>query len=312
MQSTAKLLTDFECCPLKGFWSRDWQRRRMSHTEFLYDAIRVGLTEVEREDFGVCAGEHVMNLAVTPGLETPSSHHIHDSICHLAALADTLTCAIRRPEAPAWQIPSPATLGEHLWHPSAYLDPSGSKLRRVVLVTSWSDDRHFSECRSWYGLGEVCAYRLPMTMAVCVLGAHRDGKRHGPFSRGFQHPVNHQLRFRKKSRSSSEIFSDRWGAIWREDHNEISNHQWLQSMISDDILRDVCFTVEIPVPEVAVVKRIREMAGRKMAAVHSIPEQPPPSLSVCDRPPCQFKPCCWSSQSYSPDEDGAFVSIHPK
>jgi hypothetical protein len=72
--------------------------------------------------------------------------------------------------------------------------------------------------------------------------------------------------FRKKKAVSSEIFSDKWEQIWREDRGEIETEQWLWAMIEDDILRDVCFTVEVEAPEPKERQRILDMAARKLGA----------------------------------------------
>jgi len=307
--TTADLLTNYETCDRKGFWSRNWSRRRLDATSILREALRVGVAEAEREDFGELAGETVMELGANPGMEMPSSHYLHESVIHHAALADTLTCAIRRPQDKPWLLPPFWPAGIEGWASSAFMDPSGNKLRRIVLASSWNDDRHYSEVRSWHSLGEVAAFKLPMTMVVLVLGQHRDGRRSGPWTKGFLHPQNHKLRFRKKAKVTSEVFSDKWEQVWREDRGEISNRQWLQAMLEDDILRDVCFTVDIPVPEAPVVQRIRDMANRKLERLAGMKKIPEASMSVCDRPPCPFKGCCWSATPYEPSEKTGFVQI---
>jgi hypothetical protein len=78
-----------------------------------------------------------------------------------------------------------------------FLDPScflvGQKLRRIALVSHWTDERHYAEARSWRTLGEICVYGLPMEQVVVVLGQNRKGKRYGAWSKGFQHPQSKQL-----------------------------------------------------------------------------------------------------------------------
>ncbi len=276
----------------------------------LREGITAGVTEVEREDFSVVAGERIMELAVDPGMEMPDSRNLHASVYHHATLADTLTSAIRRADDKAWRVAPPETVAGAPWSSSAFLDPTGNKLRRTVMVTAWTDSRHYSELRSWYAMGEMAVYNLPMTQVVLVLGQHRDGRRNSPWTKGFQHPANRKLRFRKKGRSSTEVFSDSWRQIWREDHDEISNHDWLQAMHGDDILRDVCFTVEIPALDQSARSRILQMAQKKVDRLLSLQVSPEPSLSVCDRPPCQFRGCCWSKEPYSPAEGGDFVQIN--
>lgn len=300
---SADLLQAVEVCERRGHWTRDWEPKRLSANQMLSAAMRVGLTET-RDDYGEAAGETVMELAVERGLQMPASRNLHDSVVHHAALADMLTTAVRRP-GPPWKTPPAATFAGYSWKSSAFLSPDGSELRRVVLVTSWNDDRHYSEIRSWYGMGECAAYGLPMTMVVLILGQHRDGRRQGPFSRGFQHPRNHALRFRKRSKSTSEVFSDSWTQIWREDHAEISNRAWLQAMLEDDILRDVCFTVPIRVPSAEDRRRLSEMAERKLARLEKTARLPEASLSVCDRPRCPFLDVCLNT---GPTPSG-FISL---
>jgi hypothetical protein len=309
MRKTAELLGSIETCQRKGFWAQNWRRRKLDGTGFLYEAIRAGLTETEREDYGVVAGELCMDMAVLPGMEMPSSQHLHESVLHHAALSDMLTTALRRPGSDPWVPMQPTTLEGAPWVSSAFLDPSGERLRRFILVSHWNDARHYSEIRSWEALGEVCAYDLPMTMAVCVLGQNRNGRRGGAFSKAFQHPVNHGIRFRKKTKVSSETFSERWSQIWREEHAEITNEEWLRGMMNDDILRDVCFTVDIPPPEEKLSRRIREMAVRKIEKMERTKVCPEGSLSVCDRPACQFKPCCWAKNPFTPADSDLFCQI---
>ena len=301
---TPDLLTAAEACARRGVFARDWQRRRLTANHVLYGAVRTGLTET-RDDFGQAAGETVMELAEDRGMDRPLGGDLYRSIIHHAALADLVTGAIRKPLDAPWSIPEPEMVNGVPWDSSAYLDPSGTKLRRVLFVSHWTDERHYREVRSWYATGEVCAYKLPMQMAVVVLGQHRDGRRAGPWTKGFLHPQNHKLRFRKKSRSSSEVFSEKWEQVWREDRGEIDNRTWLQAMMDDDVLRDVLFTVDIPVPDPEMVRRVRAMASRKLERVRKIVALPEASLSVCEG--CPFKACCWSEPEFLPGTNNGFM-----
>lgn len=306
--NTPDLLTAYETCDRKGFWSRDYQQRCPDGTEILRRGITAGLTERDRDDFGTVAGEAVMNLAADLGMEIPSSRHLYESVIHHAALADTLTTAIRRPQDRPWEIPELVS-GIDGWKSAAFLNQSGTGLRRIVLASSWNDERHYSELRSWHSLGEVAAYRLPMTLVVLILGQHRDGRRSGPWTKGFLHPQNHKLRFRKKAKVESETFSDRWEKVWREDRGEIDTHQWLQAMLDDDILRDVCFTIDLAVPPATETDKIRDMAKRKLDRLAAMVDIPEKNMSICDRPRCPFKGCCWSAEEYDPSSTNRYIQI---
>lgn len=278
----------------------------MPLNEMLYAAIRVGLT-TDREDFGEAAGEEVMALAEDRGLES-DTHRIYDAVVSLAAVADLVTSAVRKQGDAPWGVPKPKQLGEFTWEPSCF--QVGGLLRRVLLVSSWSDSRHYGEIRSWHSIGQVAMYELPMQQVVIVLGQTRDGLKRGPWTKCFQHPSNKQIRFRKKSRSTSEVFKSTWQEIYRVDHAEISNHDWLQAMYADDVLQEVCFNVDIPVPPEDHLHRIRDMAERKLERLYSLTETPEANLSSCHFPtPCGFLDCCWNLPGKPPSAKTGFVPV---
>jgi hypothetical protein len=286
MTMTPELLTAFEECPRKAFWRRGWERAKLDGNTMLQTAIRAGMLTA-RADFGEAAGEECYGLGSEPGLET-GHYDVHSEVMHLACIADLVATAIRKPSDLPWKIPEPLAS----WQPSCFLSPDGTHLRRVALVSAWNDDRHYSECRSWQSLGNVCAYGLPMQMAVIVLGQYREGKRHGPWAKGLRHPANKKLRFRKKH-AIAEGFKSTWQQIWREDYDEITTHDWLQAMLEDGVLQDVCFTVNLAVPEKTARQRILDMAARKLERLAAMTELPDPQLTGCDWPvPCLFRGPC--------------------
>ena len=131
-----------------------------------------------------------------------------------------------------------------------------------------------------------------MQMAVIVLGQNRSGKRHSAWARGLRHPLNKKLRFRKKN-DKSDGFKSSWLEVWREDFDDITTAAWLQAMLDDGMLQDLCFSVEIPVPEKAARERIVEMAARKLEKIQNLDKLPDPQLSTCDWPrPCLFRTPC--------------------
>lgn len=302
--STAALLTRLETCERAGYWARGWERRKLDGTEMLAQAVGAGLTEVERSDYGEVAGETVMDLAEHRGLSS-RTHQVYDSAVHHAALADIITATIRPAGKPPWRPVEPL---DGTWTPSCYVDASGSHLRRVLLVSAWSDERHHAEMRSWHSFGEVCHYEMPMQQVVIVLGQLRDGKRHGPFSKGFMHPQGSHLRFRRKSKSTNETFNANWRQVWREDvGGDISVERWLQGMLDDDILRDTCFPVDVPVPDKQVCARVRSMAAARLDALHRLKVLPDENLSTCFWPvQCVFQPECHAGRK--PDGN-RFVQI---
>jgi hypothetical protein len=284
---TAEIIEAYERCPRLAFWQKDWRPRKLTHTQALQNGIEVGLTENTREDYGQCAGEHLFGLGADPGLLTDSLNQ-YDEIVHLSALSDIIVSALRKPKSPPWQ---------HLnrigaWEPTCYISPDSVHLRRVVLVSSWSDDRHYSVCRSWQTLGPVCLYEKEMQIAVVVLGNHRDDKYHSHWTKGLLHPVNRKLKFRKKN-DPGIPFKGSWKPIFREENDQISTQEWLDGMLADDVLRDVCFPITVAVPKKEYRQQIIDLAHLRVEQIEKQTELPPMQLSTCSWPiRCQFFSSC--------------------
>jgi hypothetical protein len=297
--TSAELLEGADRCARIPYLSRSWQRNTMSPMGALYRSIEAGL-ESSDPDPGQCAGDTLMGLAVDRGLETPQSD-LFGLAQHLAAIADLVTW-ILRPEGP-WERPENVKVGSAVWESSAFLNGSGTRLRRILLVDHWNEARELAESHSWRAFGECAAYGMPMDQTVIVLGANRSGRRHGAFSKAWQHPVSKQIRFRKRDGSG---FDGNWSPIYREDW-EGSREGWLDAMTGDGVLEDSVLTtvVEIPVE----VAQVRLIAQAKLAAIRETATLPYPSLSQCDSPlgPCQFREACWTFQP--PSEQLGFVRV---
>lgn len=291
--NSPSLLTAYEKCPRLAYWSRDWQRAKIDLTELLQEGIKEGV-RTSREDYGNASGEKVMEISAQREI-VQDKYSVYDACIHTASLADVVSSAIRKAKEPPWLLPDPIGLGNGpTWHSGAFLSPSGESLRRIVLASNWSTERHYSEARSLFSLGEVAAYGLPMQQAVIVLGQSRDGKRHGYFSKGVQHPANKRLRFRKRN-SPGESFKSSWITIFREDHDEISTHDWLQEMHQDGVLADSCFSVTIEVPERAARQRIVDVMARKLDTLYNLEKIPDEQYTGCFWPTrCQYVNNCHS------------------
>lgn len=268
-------------------------------------ALRASLVAAGAQQWGELAGAEVLQLAEDRGLQT-DQNDIYSSVIHHAALSDLLVSSIRKPQDEPWLVPDPV----QNWTSDCFLSPDGRYLRRYTLVSHWNDQRHYSECRSWYSCGEIAHYKLPMQLIVLVIGQERLGKRLSPWVSGFLHPANHELRFRKKSRSQTEVFNDKWTKIWREDHAEITRETWLNGMLKDDVLPEVCFKIDMPVPDEIHCQRIRDIAARKLERLYAMTETPEPNLSTCDWPvPCTFRRLCHTIPEREPSRKNGFVQI---
>ena len=304
--NSPQLLSAYEHCNRAGVWSRDWERAKIDFHELLEAGVKEGVT-TSRSDHGEAAGEAVIGLAAEREIYTKELN-VYDLCVHNASIADVLSCAIRRPQEPPWTIPEPTSLPNGIpWQGSTFLSPDGSKLRRVVLVSSWSKDKHYLFCRDWTTVGNICAYSLPMQLAICVLGPVREGKHYGYFSRGYRHPINRGLRFRKKTDSGSK-FKESWQQIFREDFDEISTADWLSAMYKDGVLEDSCFSVTVDSPNERTRTHVLDLAARKLDKLMSMETVPDEQFTGCSWPTrCPYITPCHSG--YEPSAKYGFVPV---
>ena len=284
--NSAEALTADDRCKRFAFLAKSWQKLTMNPTAVLYKAIEDGLTYEGTDDCGTHAGDTVMTLAVERGLNTEQSD-LYGLANHLAAMADLITWMLR-PQGP-WVRPANTKVGQMPWESSVFLNDSGTRLKRVVLVDHWSKDRELSAAHSWYAAGETSAYQMPMDQTVLIIGQNRQGRRHGPFSKGWTHPVSNLLRMRKRD---GKGFDGNWKSVFRED-TDFSREHWLDVMTQDGVLQDAVFQVEVPVHEEAA--KIRRLEERKLAAIRECAVLPEPQPSQCDGiSPCAYIDACWS------------------
>jgi hypothetical protein len=267
----------------------------MKPVEMIEAGVAAGLREHTRTDLGEVAGEEVYGFGSEPGLDS-TQYDQHAEVVHLAAIADLVTSAIRRPGGAPW------TAAPDLpnWKSGCWRSPDGIHLRRIVFVTSWNDDRHYALCRAWESLAEVCHHGLPMQLLVVLLGQHRDGRYHSFWSHGLRHPANKKLRFRKRNKVA-DPFKESWVEIWREDYDDISTEAWLQGMLDDDVLRDCLLKIDLPVPKAEHRQRILDLGQRKLEIIQNTTELPMQNLTTCDWPiPCVFRRPCHAGEEPGP------------
>jgi len=300
--NTAELLTFHDRCSRAGYWSRQWESNRLQPRKILQRAIEAGLTSDEA-DPGQAAGDEVMTLCSERGLDVADRSSLYSTAINLAALSDIAVTLLRAQKGP-WARPADRMIKTIPWVSSAFLESSGVRLRRVLAVDRWSDERKQAEAHSWYSLGECSVYQLPMTCTVLLVGQFRDGKYHSPFTKGWLHPRSRNLRIAKRS---GEKFDGNWVQCWREEQENISRDKWLDAMRADGVMGSCLFDVEIPAPDPAFQSKIGRLAERKMEAMQTL-ELPPPNISVCDWPTkCQFSGSCWTFSE--PSEKAGYVQI---
>ena len=289
--NSATFLEMHDRCARMPFLSQSWERRLLSPMAALYQAIEAGLSYDGHEDAGQFSGDTLMGLAVDRGLDTTQAD-LFGLANHLSAMADLITWLMTK-DGP-WHRPENTKVGKEPWESSVFLNEAGTRLKRIVLVDHWSDEREISESHSWRSVGECAAYGMPMDQTILLIGSNRSGRRHGPFSKAWTHPVSKQLRMRKRNGTG---FDGSWSPVFREEW-EGSRDGWLDTMTDDGILEDAIFHVEVDVhPE---SKKIVKLAEKKLAQIRETMECPPPSPSQCDGiSPCPYRSACWSFQTPS-------------
>lgn len=306
--TTPELLTAYETCQKKGALASIWRREKLTTVETLRESLYRVLTAKDTQEptFGDMAGSEVMEIASSPGIETDTPDK-YACAMNLACLSDLLVTSLRKKNDPAWMVPEPL----QNWKSACLMSPEGDVLRRLLLVSHWNDDRHYSECRSWFTLGEIAAYNLPMQMIVLVIGHERNGRRHSHWTKALRHTIGRtNIRFQRRVGNTSGGFKDSWTEIWREDHDEIDREMWLNAMLKDDVLQKLCFRVDVPVLSPVNRQWILDLADSKLDAMSRDDRKPLLNLSTCDWPvPCQFRKACHSIPEKEPSRAMGFVQI---
>jgi hypothetical protein len=326
MIASAALLTNFEHCRRWGFYSKNWEKHKMSLMQMFHRGVRSALLETS-DDPGQSAGEHLVTLAALRGIDIGSqanaSVNLYRAAQNHAAIADLVTTVIRKDgRADPWLEIGP---GQNGWWGSALLSPERDRLRQFLAVSSWSEERAFYERHSWYVLGEIAHYEMPLELVVAVLGPTVGGRRQSPWSKARFHRFRSHLRFRMHKRAKVEGFAESWTWIYREEHDEINRSKWLDAMMEDDVMQQSLFRIEVPVPEKSRLDKVRRLAQRQMENLEaSLPGKwwaevnpdntlyiPQKQMTTCHNPlhPCPYRACCWSEPESYPWTNGLYDKL---
>jgi hypothetical protein len=297
--TSATLLNSADRCARLPYLLQRWQTPAIRPVDALYQAIETGLTDPGNAPWDV-AETVLYDLATTRGLDSAQTDLLGEAE-HLASLASFITFLLR-PEGP-WKRPEPITLPDgSIWTPRSFLDPSESHLRRLVLCSRWDAYRKVEEEHDWRTL-EGSIYRVPMDLMIVMIGQERDGRRHGPLTRGWRHPVSKSLRFRRRD---GDDFGSTWERVERE-NDKATREEWLDAMTDDGVLPDV-----VQVHSVGVSERAADwcnIALTKLRRIREAQEPPEESPSMCfDRiHPCPFRACCPRGLEPSPELGFVFI-----
>lgn len=296
--TSAKILSSEDCPKRQSLYASGLEREALSVHQLLSRGVDHGL-QCADEDYAKAASDEVMRLCMSRPIETESTNllEIAEST---SALAEIITYCLRT--GPAWQHPNPLKVGEHIWHPSCFAIPGG--LRRIVLCDHWGERRAVQEARAWETL-EGALYGLPVTIIAVCLGSMREGRRHGPLSKGWLHPRSGELRLRKRDGTG---FDGAWILVFR-DRYDGTREEWVEAMNADGVMLET-FVVHPAVEFDADERRsVREVAEAGLGGIAHQVAVPARSLSRCwdSIHPCEFRwPCSYFKE---PSESNGFVKI---
>ena len=293
------ILSNEDCPKRQSLYMRGIEREALSFHQLLVRGVEYGV-QSEADDPGKAASDEVMRLCLSRPIETEEGDLIGLAE-HVSSLAEMVTWVLRT--GPAWVHPKPIQVGDETWTPSSWAIPGG--LRRIVFCDRWSDQRALQEVRAWPTL-EAALYGLPMTIVAVVLGAMREGRRHGPLTKGWLHPRSQELRFRKRDGTG---FDGNWEPVFRE-NSDLSREEWLEAMTADDVMADTFVihpAVEWPQEEALQIvaqartslARLRDNDGTEHAR----------ALSRCfdSIHPCEFRfPCAYFKE---PEIGKGFIPV---
>ena len=302
--NTPELLAVDDRCRRSAHFSLIWDKPKLRPLDILRISVDDALV-CDDEDPGDYAGARVMELCSMRQIETKELN-LYDMGCHTAALADILTTVLRGPTV-RLERPADEKLGEHVWVSSCFLEPSGVRLRRLIILDRISEEILTGIKRSWDVIGEACAYKMPVTAQIVIVGQQRDGRRLAPWSKGWLHQVGNQnLRFRKQD--GSGLTGSGWKPVFREQVDYLSRDYWIDRMKGDGVLQDLMLEIEIPVPLAEIVKMVTGLAKKKLDRIYSTEKTPEPEISQCyGNVPCPFTSACWQFQE--PSERLGFIRI---
>jgi hypothetical protein len=286
----AEDLCKYESCPRRLAWSREYLPFRISPIGALYRALDAGLIGKAQDD----AKSSMLKTAAMPGLDIEGAD-VYDIAVHLGTLANTIVAYLRGNDSP-WKKVEPVRCPFE-WESACYESPDG-RLRRIVLVDRWTEERKLEEARSWRTIGEICALSREMLINAIVIGQSYGKRRVSHWARTFTHPKNHGIKFKKKT----ETLSASWKQVWREDWNG-TTEDWLYQMQKDECFDDLVFALKVGIPnrQEEFVADMMRIGGEMLLLL----QNPPMRRSGCfGFSPCPFLETCYRQEAKTPKDVG--------
>lgn len=299
----ATSLTEFQTCRRKFIFSRQWRATRWIPKMLLDSCLRQGIYELSKgksiEDVRIEATTRLFATGANPGLDIPG-HNPYTIAQDLAAILETVLTALSKKSLPPMTPIESKAINDNLeWVFLAYEDDKGN-LHRYVTVDRFDDNRLSQEMHSWYVFGDVCMSRKPMFLHFIEIGQLRDGRRHTPWARAYQHEyIANRIKFQRKG--NKKLQGEAWKAVFLADSSVLNADSWVESMEADGVIDTLIHDCEVNIPSMDHIQNcrrdIKTEATQMQEWIRSIqnPHRVPMSRHACDMPyPCAFQPACYS------------------
>ena len=299
----AAMLTEFQACRRRYLLSRKWRPLRWK-AKLLFDScLRQAIVELgdggAPGDVALAATTRFMNTGANPGLEVSGVDPYQVALDACAMLETMIETMGRMPRRKLTQVPSKPVADGLEWMFLAHADEKGH-LHRTITVDRWDDDRLSQELHSWFVFGDVVMARKPLHLHVIEIGKMREGRRHSPWVRGWQHEyVTGRLRFQRKGQKALQ--GEAWKPVHLADSNSFNAVQWVDAMAADEVIETLLHEVEVDVPGMEHIRTaVRDVCNEAHQMVQwgdvvANPLLVPMSRAACDTPfPCSFQAVCYA------------------
>jgi hypothetical protein len=299
----AAALVEFQACRRRFLLSRKWRSLRW-RPKLLFDfCLRLAIIELGNgrpaRDVVLEATARFMSTGANPGLDISGYDPYKVALDWTAMLETVLYTLSRQPPVKLTQLPS-KPLGDGVeWTFLAQADERGD-LHRTITVDRLDDDRLSQELHNWYVTGDVCMAKKPMHLHVIEIGQMREGRRHSPWARAFEHEhIAKRIKFQRKG--GKELQGDVWRPVFLADSNTWNAEAWVDAMAAEGVAEGLMKEIEVLVPGGEHVKncirdvKIEASQMQQWSAAIQNPMEVPMSRAACDSPlPCQFQAVCFA------------------
>lgn len=299
----ASMLVEFQTCRRKFLLSRKYRPLRWKPKLLFDSCLRQAILDlgngVSAVDAAMSATTRFMNTGANPGLDISGVAPFQVASDFCAMLETIIHTLARRAPLQLKPVVSRPFNDSLEWVFLAHQDSLG-ELHRVVTVDRFDDDRLSQELHSWYVFGDVCMSRKPMHLHFIEIGQMREGRRHSPWARAWEHSAIHgRIKFQRKGNKALQ--GEAWKPVFLADSNVHTASTWVDAMEADSVAESLFHEVEVTVPSAEHVKTFLRDAKTEAAQMKmwlekvSDPMVVPMSRGACDVPfACAFQVVCYN------------------